>query len=123
MTDFTKYNLDRRETPAYKEKLGLFREKLETTMRFMPRDAESRIENEEDRAFLRSMLGDRSATMAPPPPPPQPRRSPPPPLPDVNRSKRLPISKLKHQETQQLREKIEMKCHEGLEVTSNICYV
>eukprot|EP00116_Pleurobrachia_bachei_P014438 sb/3474700/ len=34
----------------------------------------------------------------------------------VRRSKRQPISKLKDQETQQLREKIESKCHEGLEI-------
>ena len=34
-------------------------------MKFWPRDAFERIQNEEDKLFLQSMMGDRTATLGP----------------------------------------------------------
>ena len=47
------------------EKINGFKEKLDRTMTFWPRDAFERIQNEEDKLFLQSMMGDRTATLGP----------------------------------------------------------
>ena len=47
------------------EKMIGFKEKLDRTMTFWSRDAIDRIQNEEDKLFLQSMMGDRTATLGP----------------------------------------------------------
>ena len=47
------------------EKINGFKEKLDRTMTFWPRDAFERIQNEEDKLFLQSMMCDRTATLGP----------------------------------------------------------
>ena len=47
------------------EKINGFKEKLDRTMKFWPRDAIERIQNEEDKLFLQSKMGDRTATPGP----------------------------------------------------------
>ena len=46
------------------EKINGFKEKLDRTMKFWPRDAIERIQNEEDK-FLQSMMGDGTTTFGP----------------------------------------------------------
>ena len=47
------------------EKINGFKEKLDRTMKFWPRDANERLQNEEDKLFLQSMMGNRTATLGP----------------------------------------------------------
>ena len=47
------------------EKTNGFKEKLDCIMKFWPRDAIERIQNEEDKLFLQSMKGDRTAILGP----------------------------------------------------------
>ena len=47
------------------EKINGFKEKLDHTMKFWPRDAIEGIQNEQDKLFLQSMIGDRTATLGP----------------------------------------------------------
>ena len=47
------------------EKINGFKEKLDRTMKFWPRDAIERLQNEEDKLFLQSMMSDRRATLGP----------------------------------------------------------
>ena len=58
-----KQSIKLRGTKAYKKKLAEFKEKLKKTLHFWPKDAMSRITNESDRRFLRSMMGNRNATI------------------------------------------------------------
>ena len=47
------------------DKTNGFKEKLDRTIKFWPRDAFERIQDEEDKLFLQSMMGDRTATLGP----------------------------------------------------------
>lgn len=60
-----KINVCERKTPGKQlEKIMTFKNQMHETMKLWPRDALSRIKNEEDRAFLMSMQSDRKATMS-----------------------------------------------------------
>ena len=47
-----------------KERVDEFKSRLQTTMKFWPRNAMENICNEEDKKFLQSMMTDRLATMS-----------------------------------------------------------
>ena len=47
------------------DKTNGFKEKLDRTMKFWPRDGIERIQNEEYKLFLQSMKGDRTETLGP----------------------------------------------------------
>ena len=63
MNELLKITVNVRENGKNKTKILNFKDKLETTMKFWPRNALERIHNEEDRQFLISMMGDREACM------------------------------------------------------------
>ena len=56
-------NNDKKNINKQQQRIVVFKEKLEKTMKFWPRDAFDRIPIEEDRQFLTSMMGNRGATM------------------------------------------------------------
>ena len=58
-----KINVRSRETHYKKTEIFEFKMKLETTMKFWPRNALEVMTNETDKLFLRSMLGDLKASM------------------------------------------------------------
>lgn len=64
MKGLIKINRDSRDKGKNKVRIDSFKDKLGTTMKFWPRDALTRISNEEDKLFLLSMMGDREACMA-----------------------------------------------------------
>lgn len=63
MQEMLKTPIVRRERDSFKQKLQKFKETLAQTMKCWPQNVMERIKNEEDRAFLRSMMTDRIATM------------------------------------------------------------
>ena len=63
MRSILKINHNRREGESFKQKLSSFKDTLESTMKFWPRSAMNTMTNEEDKAFLQSMMSDRVATM------------------------------------------------------------
>ena len=56
-------NNDKKNINKQQQRMVVFKEKLEKTMKCWPRDAFDRIPIEEDRQFLTSMMGNRGATM------------------------------------------------------------
>ena len=54
----------RRSSGKPKQRIEKFIFELELTFPFWPRNPFERIKNEEDKSFLKSMMGDRIATMA-----------------------------------------------------------
>ena len=59
-----KISVNKRDKPGKQhDKITEFRNNINKTMKFWPRDALSRISNDEDRNFLLSMMSDRKATM------------------------------------------------------------
>ena len=56
-------NNNKKNINKQQQRIVVFKEKLEKTMKFWPRDAFDRIPIEEDRQFLTSMMGNRGATM------------------------------------------------------------
>ena len=63
MRSLMKISPARRDLPKEKSRIDDFKNKLNTTMKFWPRDAMSRITIQEDKDFLTSMMSDRKATM------------------------------------------------------------
>ena len=63
MKNLLKIDHQHRETEKNKTKFNDFKQKLEKTMKFWPRDALERIKTEEDKKFLHSMMTDRVANM------------------------------------------------------------
>ena len=63
MNTLLKYNFKERSQENYQTKVKEFKAKLDSTMKFWPRNVFQKITNEEDRAFLHSMMTDRIATM------------------------------------------------------------
>ena len=67
MKELQKINVAERKkdkNSKQQQRIVVFKEKLEKTMKFWPRDALDRIPIEEDRQFLISMMGHRGAAMA-----------------------------------------------------------
>ena len=54
-----------RSSPGSIKKIGDFKNKLETTMKFWPRNVFQLLKNEDDRNFFESMLSDRAASFGP----------------------------------------------------------
>jgi len=59
-----KIPIQSRSTGKSKERIEEFREQLHTTFKFWPRNAMTKISNEDDRLFLKSMMSDQKACMA-----------------------------------------------------------
>ena len=64
MRDILKIPKSRRSYGNPLARITNFKEGLNKTMKFWPRDALDHMVNEEDKEFLQSMMGDRAATMA-----------------------------------------------------------
>lgn len=64
VTDLKKTPENRRERGTSKENIDPFKEKLSKTMNFKCKDAEARMNIEEDRLFLHNMETDRQASMS-----------------------------------------------------------
>ena len=64
MKNIIKIQPRNRTSGKQNERLEEFRRRLQTTMKFWPRNAMEKIDNEEDKKFLLSMINDRKATMA-----------------------------------------------------------